>query len=108
MDEIIQKANELGKMIHETDVYSEYKELSDRLDGEPQSKQLLEEYMILAESFHKREINGDTVENFEIERLAELKENIEENDLIIEYLGAKSSYIKLLELIQKSISTDAE
>ncbi len=108
MEEIIQKASELGRMIQQTDVYTAFSELSEQLGEDSQAAQLLEEYVLLAENIHSRELNGDIVESFEKDRLDELKNSVENNDLLVEYLQTKNSYIKLLELIQSSINAEDE
>ncbi|MCP4134438.1 MAG: hypothetical protein GY754_25925 [bacterium] len=103
MNEILEKANELGLLIRETEACRDFEELSAELENDTESKSLLDEYTTIAESIHQRETQGGIVENFEKERVRELSGIIRENKLLTSFLEARGRYIDLLSNIQKSM-----
>jgi cell fate (sporulation/competence/biofilm development) regulator YlbF (YheA/YmcA/DUF963 family) len=104
MEEILKKANELGKMLRETEVYSQYEKLSADLEADQDSRGLMDEYLNLFEEMHKKELSGGAIEVHEKEKLAEVQKRVSENHLIVEYIDAKNRYVNLLMEIQKSVS----
>ncbi len=104
MEELLKKANELGRMLKETEVCSQYEKLSADLEADRDSKGLLDEYLDLFEKMHKKEMSGGVIEVHEKEKLAEVQTRVSENPLIVEYIDAKNRYVTLLMEIQKAVS----
>jgi len=106
MREILDKANDLGLLIRETDIYRRFRDITEELENEPGIKGKLDNYYRSAEDLKKREDLGDIIEKYEIEEFEEMSSAIAENELIVRYLSAKNEYIKLLTDIQKSVRED--
>jgi cell fate (sporulation/competence/biofilm development) regulator YlbF (YheA/YmcA/DUF963 family) len=104
MDEIIKKANELGLMIKGTEVYARFEELSNKLEADEKSRDLLEEYAIASQEFHEKEEAGAPIEVAEKKMFQELNDKISQNQLIKEYIATNTYYMNLLMMIQKVIS----
>ncbi len=104
MEEILKKANELGVMLKNSGIYSHYEKLSAELEADADSKNLLDEYMSLFEEMQKKESGGGIIEIEEKDTLGEIQKRVSENRLIIEYIDAKNSYVKILMEIQKLVS----
>jgi cell fate (sporulation/competence/biofilm development) regulator YlbF (YheA/YmcA/DUF963 family) len=104
MEELLEKANELGRMLKDTEVYSKYEKLSADLEADQDAKSLLEEYLNLFEEMHKKELGGFPIEVHEKEKITEVQKRVTENQLIVEYIDAKNRYVNLLMEIQKAVS----
>ncbi len=104
MDEILNKANEIGLMIHGTDLYRRYEELSVKMDADDAAKKLLEEYARISEELYARESSGGPIEADEKKDFQELTEKVSQNQLIKEYIATQSYFLNLMMQIQKVIS----
>ena len=103
MEEILERANELGLLIQSTSVYCRYRDMAEAIEGDPGAKKLLSEYESMAKDIELRQKNGDIVEKFEIEALKELVRKAGEHAAIVGYLEAKVAYAGLLETIQNAL-----
>jgi len=108
MENIIEKANELGLLIRKTNVFENFEHLSKKLDSDLISKSLLDEYTKYAEILHHRETSGDIIEDYEKEKLKNLSIQIKDNDFLLEFVTARDKYIDLLVSIQESIREKIE
>lgn len=104
MEEIIKKANELGLMIRGTEVYARFEDLSQKLEADEKSRDLLEEYAIASQLYHEKEESGMAIEVEEKRKLQELNGKISENQLLKEYIATNTYYLNLLMMIQQRIS----
>lgn len=104
MDEIIKKANELGLMIKGTEVYARFEDLSQKLEADEKSRDLLEEYAIASQEFHEKEEAGVAIEVADKTKLQELNDKVSQNQLIKEYIATNTYYLNMLMMIQKVIS----
>ncbi|HNU90468.1 MAG TPA: YlbF family regulator [Spirochaetota bacterium] len=104
MEEILNKANELGLMVRGTDLYRRYEELSLKLDADEVSRELLEEYARVSEELYAKESSGAPIEVGEKKNFQELTEKISKNQLIKEYIATQSYFLNLMMQIQKVIS----
>ena len=104
MDEIIKKANELGLMIKGTEVYARFEDLSEKLEADEKSRDLLEEYAIASQEFHEKEEAGVAIEVADKTKLQELNDKVSQNQLIKEYIATNTYYLNMLMMIQKVIS----
>jgi cell fate (sporulation/competence/biofilm development) regulator YlbF (YheA/YmcA/DUF963 family) len=104
MEDILQKANELGMMLKNSDINAHYEKLSEELEADKDSKSLLDEYLDLFEQMHRKETSGGVIEIAEKEKLAEIQKKVSENQLIVDYIDAKNSYVNVLMEIQKAVS----
>lgn len=106
MKDILDKANELGLLIRETEQYRDFREAAQELEGDPSSKKLLEEFSRKSGELKVREQAGDIIENFERDELHVLGEEISHNEIILGYLEARDGYIALLEGVQRSLGDE--
>ncbi|HMB19583.1 MAG TPA: YlbF family regulator [Spirochaetota bacterium] len=104
MEEIISRANELGLMIKGTDVYKRYVEVVKKLEENPESRKLLEEFAQLSETVQQKEGTGQPVEVEEKQKIEELSAKVSEDELLKEFITAQSYYMNLMMMIQKAIS----
>jgi len=104
MEEIISRANELGLMIKGTDVYKRYVEVVKKLEQNPESRKLLEEFAQLSETVQQKEGTGQPVEVEEKQKIEELSAKVSEDELLKEFITAQSYYMNLMMMIQKAIS----
>jgi len=103
MEEILNKANEIGLLIQETEVYKNFKMFSDKLDGDKESNSLYKNYIDMAENIYLREQRADVIENFEYEELKSLENQLKENELLLKYIDSKNKYVDFLIKVQKNI-----
>ena len=107
MKDILNKANELGLLIRETDQYRDFREAAQELEEDPASKKLLEEFSRMSGEMKAREQAGDIIENFERDELHALGEEISHNEIILGYLEARDGYIALLEGVQRALGEES-
>jgi cell fate (sporulation/competence/biofilm development) regulator YlbF (YheA/YmcA/DUF963 family) len=104
MEEILEKANELGLMIQGTDIYKRYMEISKKLEGDENAKSLLEEYIQFSDEMYRKEKAGTVIEVDEKQKLQELNEKISGNQLIKEFIATQTYYLNMTMQIQKAIN----
>ncbi len=107
MEEILNKANELGLMIRGTDLYRRYEELSVKMDADDAAKKLLEEYARVSEELYVKESSGSPIGVDEKKSFQDLTEKVSQNRLIKEYIATQSYFLNLMMQIQKIISEPA-
>lgn len=104
MEELLQKANELGLMIKGTDLYKRLVDITLRIDQDAPAKALLEEYINFSEQLHYKEQMGQPIEVDEKKKIKELSDKASESSLIKEYIATQSYYLNLMMQVQKAIS----
>jgi cell fate (sporulation/competence/biofilm development) regulator YlbF (YheA/YmcA/DUF963 family) len=104
MNDILLQAEELGRLIHDTDVYRDYISISESLNADGESVRLLEEYMTLSRSLKERQDMSDIIEKYEFENMESLAGLVSENETIIAYLKAQKEYLGLLKRIQEELA----
>lgn len=107
IDDIFNKANELGLLIQGTDVYRNYREMADAMAMDERASKMLDTYEKRLRELDERKRIGDIIESYELEEVRDLADDIEKNELIMRYLAAKREYAVLLERIQQSITEDS-
>ncbi len=104
MEEILQKANELGLMIKGTELYKRYEEISEKLEKDADARKLLEDYIQVSDEMYRKEHSGAAIEVEEKKKLQEMNEKISESQLIKEYLATQTYFLNLMMQIQKVIN----
>ena len=108
-DAILAKADELGNLIRDTEIYRNFKRMSGMLSEDAGATRLFQEYLQMSGSLKERQDRGDIIEKYETDELKNLLDIISENDIIMQYVGAQKEYIDLLEKIhQEIVSADFE
>jgi cell fate (sporulation/competence/biofilm development) regulator YlbF (YheA/YmcA/DUF963 family) len=103
METILQKAEELGRLIRETDIYRDYQHASDLLNADGEAKKLFEDFIKISKYIKDRQEMGDIIEKFEIENIKSMSALVSENDLIMRYMKAQQEYLDLIVMIQKEL-----
>ncbi len=105
MDDILAQAEELGRLIQNTEIYAEFSMMSELLNGDDESLGLYDEFLAFSSEIKERQECGDVVEKFEMDRLRDLTERAAGNEAIVNYLNAQNAYLDLLLKIQKEINS---
>lgn len=104
MEEILQKANELGLMIKGSDIYRRYEELVKKIEADTNSKKLLQDYIKVSEEIYQKESTGGTIEVEEKQKLQDISQKVSENQLIKEFIATQTYYVNMMMQIQNAIS----
>jgi len=104
MEEILQKANELGLMIKGSDIYKRYEELVKKIEADENARKLLEEYIKLSEELYQKEANGGVVEVEDKKKLQDITQKVSESQLIKEFIATQTYYVNMMMQIQNAIS----
>lgn len=106
MEEILAKADELGLIIKQTDVYIRFEKLNTEVENNKEASLILKKYNEIAETLQQKQNAGFTLEKFEQERFREISATVASNELLLEYLKAREDYINLLMDIHKELSNE--
>lgn len=103
MEEILKKAEELGRMIRDTETYRDFQRASEMLHADKDAEKLLDDYVRISSHVRERQEMGDIIEKFEIENIKSMSAMVSGNEMIIRYLKAQQEYLDLILLIQKEL-----
>ncbi len=103
MEEILKKAEELGRLLRETDIYRDFQDASGRLHADADAEKLLDDYIKVSKYIRERQEMGDIIEKFEIENIKSMSSLVSDNEMIMQYLRAQQEYLDLILLIQKEL-----
>jgi cell fate (sporulation/competence/biofilm development) regulator YlbF (YheA/YmcA/DUF963 family) len=103
MEEILAKAEELGRLIKNTGIYRNFQRSYGMLQKDPDATALFKEYLRVSGMMKERQDLGDTIEKYEVEQYKNLMDMITADDLIMDYLNAQQEYLDLLVEIQNQI-----
>lgn len=106
MKEILKKANELGLLIKNTDVYIKFEELNAEVENDKGASLLLKKYNEIAETIQQKQEAGFTLEKFEQERFRDISRAVASNELLFKYLKAREMYMELLLKIHNTLSSE--
>ena len=104
INSILQQAEELGRLIHDTGIYRNYIAMTESLNADVDAVRLLDEYTNLCRSIQERQAMSDIIEQYEFENAETLAGLVSENETIMEYLEAQKKYLELLTKIQEELS----
>jgi cell fate (sporulation/competence/biofilm development) regulator YlbF (YheA/YmcA/DUF963 family) len=103
METILHKAEELGRLIRETDIYRDYQRESETLNSDAEAKKLFDDFMKISKYVSDRQEMGDIIEKFEIENIKSMSTLVSGNDVIMRYMKAQQEYLELILMIQKEL-----
>ena len=103
MDEILAQAEELGRLIMNTEIYRNFMHMSELLHSDSDAMKILDEFSRYSKEIKERQDVGDIVEKFEIENAKNFAGIISENEAIMNYLNAQKEYLDLLCKIQEEL-----
>ena len=104
MEEILEKANELGLLIKKTGAARNFREKSTLVESSADASLLLKKYNELAETLRIKQESGFTIESYETEQFARLSEAVLSDDVLREYLSARDRYMEMLIAINNQLS----
>jgi cell fate (sporulation/competence/biofilm development) regulator YlbF (YheA/YmcA/DUF963 family) len=104
MEELLQKANELGLMIKGTEISARFEEISNKLENDKEAKALLEEYIKITQEFEEKNASGGVVEIEEKKKIQDLSEKVSQNQLIKEFIATQTYFYNMMVQIQNTIS----
>ena len=105
MEDILDRANELGTLIKDTEVYIKFEELSSEVENDKEASLLLKKYNEIAETIQQKQEAGFTLEKFEQERFRDISMAVASNELLLKYLKARELYIEMLLKIHQTLSS---
>jgi len=106
MKEILETATELGLLIKDTDVWKNFDEMSQILEENTESKNLMNEFNIITEEHHRRRTAGDIIESYEEKNRLEIMEKVKSDSILTKYITAREDYINMLTEIQEAMKND--
>ncbi len=105
MQELIEQATKLGKMIAEHERTTLLRQAQQAVDSDPSAETLVTEYKAQAEKIQKLEANQQPVEVEDKHKLRELDEKISENKNLIALTRRQADYIQMMNTINETLST---
>lgn len=106
MEEILQKATELGELIKESDISKKYHELFDQLKNNDEAKNLLEEFTKISNLISEKEKVLEPVETWEKEKLQKLAQKVSDSDLLRSFIESQAEFMEFMLTIQKTINVE--
>jgi cell fate (sporulation/competence/biofilm development) regulator YlbF (YheA/YmcA/DUF963 family) len=108
MKDILAKAQELGRLIKNTEIYRNFHRTHATLQKDTDAAALFKEYLRVSGMMKERQDTGDMIEKYEVEQYKILIDMVTANDLIMDYLNAQQKYLDLLVEIQNQIGDSEE
>lgn len=103
MEDILKKANELGLLLKQSDVFNRFTELDRKLGEDSKAVAILDKYNEIAESIMQKQQNGEIIESYEKESFREITETVNSTEILREYLQSRDEYIDLLMKVHESL-----
>jgi cell fate (sporulation/competence/biofilm development) regulator YlbF (YheA/YmcA/DUF963 family) len=106
MEEILKKADELGILIRDSDVFKEFENLNTEVEKNSAASLLLKQYNEMAKDFQQKQECGFPIEKFEQERFKEISNAVKSNKILFKYIKARDKYLEFLTDIQKELDDE--
>ena len=106
MEEILKKADELGILIQNTDVYMEFETLNNEAANNSEASLLLKRYNEIGSAIQQKQEGGFPIEKFEQERFKEVGAAVRSNEILLKYIKARDRYLEFLMDIHNALSSD--
>lgn len=104
MENILKKAHELGHLLNNNEIVMRFRELSEQLDKDEDSKKLLEELVIASQEYEKKTREGAVIEVEEKQKISDLQNKAKENELISEFMATQTYYFSILSQVNEAIA----
>ncbi|MBO8128331.1 MAG: YlbF family regulator [Peptococcaceae bacterium] len=102
---VMEKAQDLGKAIAETEEYKEVKEKQALMFRNRESQELLRNYQAMKEDIQKKQAMGEPVSPEEQKAMEQMELKMSENPIIKDFMEAQNRFQQLL---NKAIQTVVE
>lgn len=103
-DKIIEAANRLGHYLQKSELVIRFKELSEKLEKDEDSKKLINEFIEASQVYHEKETKGEAIEAEDKRKMADLNEKVKANDLLNEFFATQSYYMALMQQVNEAIA----
>jgi len=107
-DRIIEKARDLSQMIENSDIAREYYDGIEMMQKDVKAQQLLSKLISFGRELNESIASGDASHTPGGAELELIREEIEKNDLVKNYILAQKNYVNLLKLVQEKIKNPVE
>lgn len=104
MQVILDKANELGKLINSTDAAVKFHEMESRVASDDTASMLLKKYNEFAEMIRMKQESGFEIESYEADEFSQITETVSSNTLLREYIKSRNRYMEMLVIINNSLT----
>lgn len=104
MQVILEKANELGKLINSTDAAVKFHEMESSVSSDDTASMLLKKYNEFAEMIRMKQESGFEIESYEADEFSQITEAVSSNSLLREYIKSRNRYMEMLVIINNSLS----
>ena len=104
MNPVIEKAEELGVAILNSEEYTALSEAQSKLDNNQEAQKLIQDFQEKQSSLHQAHHNGQEVSQEEINKLQDLQRDMMENEIINDYVVAKQKTDKLITSVTQVLS----
>lgn len=104
MEEILNKATELGRLICNTEAAVNFHEIENRVALDPDASLLLKKYNDIAEMIRLKQESGFDIESFEADDFSQITEAVSSNTLLREYIRSRNRYMDMLVRINNELT----
>lgn len=104
MEDILNKANELGSLIHKTEAAVNFHEIESRVALDTDASLLLKKYNDVAEMIRLKQESGFDIESFEADEFSQITESVSSNTLLREYIRSRNRYMDMLLRINNALT----
>lgn len=104
MEEILNKANELGILISKTGAAVKFHEMEAQVESDSEASLLLKRYNEYAEMIRVKQESGYEIESFETDEFARITGSVSSNTLLREYIRSRNRYMEMLIAINNALS----
>jgi cell fate (sporulation/competence/biofilm development) regulator YlbF (YheA/YmcA/DUF963 family) len=104
MEAILEKANELGRLIKETEIAKNYDDLYQKVELNKGAKEILENFTSFSNIISAKEKSAQPIEVWEKDKFQELAQKVSDSDLLRSFIDVQTEFMELMLRIQHSIS----
>ena len=104
MEEILNKANELGMIISNTEAAVKFHEMESLVASDGPASMLLKKYNEFAEMIRVKQESGFEIESYEKDEFSLITESVTSNTLLREYIRSRNRYMDMLLRINNALS----
>ena len=108
MQEIYEKAEELGALIVKSDPYRELRRAEKAVEASADVKEVVDKFNKCAEKIAEKEKKQQPIEVDEKHELQELREQVQSNELLQELLRVQTEYAMMMNKINSILSAGLE
>lgn len=103
MDDVLQKADDLGKAIREHKAFKDFVVAQEQLAEDEQANQDLQAYNQKAQELQQKEQQAQPVAPEEKQELEKLRQTVAANDMVKDFMEAQTNYTELMRQVNERI-----